>query len=128
MIPNKMLAGRKCPKCHATIGEREVSKFLDEMGIEYIEQCVLDKCKYINSLEYDFYLPEYNCVIEYMGQQHYEVVTFGSSKEGALQNFKNGQIRDNIKREYCRKHNIRFIEIPYWEYKNIKNILSELFY
>lgn len=128
MIPNKMLIGRKCPKCYATIGEREISKFLDEMGIEYIEQCVLDKCKYINSLEYDFYIPEYNYVIEYMGKQHYELVTFGASKEDALKNFKNGQIRDNIKRDYCKKHNIRFIEIPYWEYKNIKNILSELFY
>lgn len=128
MVPNKMLAGRKCPKCHATIGEREVARFLDEIGVEYIEQCSLDKCKYINLLEYDFYLPEYNYVIEYMGQQHYEIVTFGALKEDAIKNFEIGQIRDNIKREYCKEHNIKFIEIPYWEYKNIRNILSEIFY
>ena len=32
-------------------------------------------------------------------------------------------IRDNIKREYCKQHNILLIEVPYWEYDNMESFL-----
>ena len=30
---------------------------------------------------------------------------------------------DNIKTQYCQQNNIKLIRIPYWEFKNIENIL-----
>ena len=33
--------------------------------------------------------------------------------------FEDGQIRDNLKREYCIKNSINLIEIPYWDFNKI---------
>ena len=69
-------------------------------------------------LSFDFYLPEYNTIIEYQGLQHYRYVpSFQSEKV-----FKEGQIRDDIKRKYCKDNNINLIEIPY----NEKNVEKEI--
>ena len=53
-------------------------------------------------------------LIEYQGIQHYQESIF--SKYESLQERQN---RDNIKREYCKSHNIKLIEIPYWDYEKI---------
>lgn len=59
-------------------------------------------------MPFDFYLPNKNAVIEVNGQQHYyETKTF-------KQTLSDRQRVDNIKKEYCLKHNIKYIEIPYW--------------
>jgi hypothetical protein len=33
------------------------------------------------------------------------------------------QKHDKIKKEYCVMNDIKFIEIPYWDFKNIESIL-----
>lgn len=43
----------------------------------------------------------------------------------ALENFKQTQINDQTKNEYCRKNNIKLIRIPYWEFGNIEEILNK---
>ena len=35
-------------------------------------------------------------------------------------------LQNDIKKEYCLKNNIKLLEIPFWDYKNIKNILDNL--
>jgi prolyl-tRNA synthetase len=35
------------------------------------------------------------------------------------------QNNDNIKKHYCLKNNIKLLEIPYWEFKNVENIIKE---
>ena len=35
------------------------------------------------------------------------------------------QIRDQIKNEYCKNHNIVLVRIPYWQYNQITDILTE---
>lgn len=37
--------------------------------------------------------------------------------------YQNRLKKDNIKKEYCIKNNIKLIEISYKDYKNIENIL-----
>ena len=34
------------------------------------------------------------------------------------------QKRDKIKNTYCEEHGIKLIRIPYWEFKNIEEILN----
>jgi len=34
--------------------------------------------------------------------------------------------RDKKKNEYCKNNNIRLLRIPYYEFKNIENILKNL--
>ena len=77
-------------------------------------------CKSKKLLQFDFYLPKYNILIEYDGIQHYKPVGFfGGKKE-----FKETQMRDNIKNKYCKDNNINLIRIRYDE--NIEERLSFL--
>lgn len=80
----------------------------------------IDGCKY----RYDFYLPDYNTLIEYDGEQHYMPVNFGKWDDEELQkHFEITQVHDKIKNDYCDKHNINLLRIPYWEKQNIEEII-----
>lgn len=120
-------SGQRCPKCRASRGEKEVSKVLSSMGIQYINQYRMDGCKYHGVLPFDFYIPNMNICIEYDGIQHYECVNFsGKMTEDEMnKNLKLVQKRDNIKNQYCSDNNIKLIRIPYWEFDNIEKILKE---
>lgn len=77
-------------------------------------------------LPFDFYLPQNNIIIEYDGQHHYFPVNFnGITDEEALENHKMTKKHDKQKDNYCLKHNIKIIRIPYWDLKIIPNILDE---
>lgn len=121
--PSSLLSGNGCIKCQESKGERAVSKCLDSMNIRYEIEHKFDDCKYRNKLPFDFYIPEYNLCIEYQGEQHYMVVNY----RGGNKKFNENQIRDNIKREYCRHNNIELLEIPYWDYDNVEKILHKRF-
>ena len=114
----------KCFKVYK--GEEEISKILKENNIEFKEQYGFKECRYKYPLKFDFYLPKYNTCIEYDGEGHYDLINFGGKDEEELiKMFKEGQKRDEIKNQYCKDNNIKLIRIPYWEFKNIKNILKE---
>ena len=71
-------------------------------------------------MSYDFYLPEYNLLIEYQGQQHYEPVEhFGGEEKFRIQ-----QERDKKKRKMAQEKNIELLEISYLDYDKIQNILE----
>ena len=98
----------------------------NEMNIKYISQYKFkDLLGDYSQLKFDYYLPEYNILIEYQGQQHYySSEFFGGEKKFQLQ-----QKYDNLKREYCKNNGYNLIEIPYWDYekldeKYIENILK----
>lgn len=113
----------RCRKCKESKGEKEVSRVLDELGMNYKTQYVFDKCEYKRSLPFDFYIPHYNVCIEYDGEQHYK-------KEGSFGNinsYKEISKRDEIKTNFCLNNEIELIRIPYWAYKNIEKILKNRF-
>lgn len=119
-----------CPKCDTmSCGEVTIDNFLQEHNIEHYAQYSFKDCVYIHILRFDFYIPQYNLCIEYQGKQHYEPIDFSSklSDEEKLQQFKDNQTRDNIKREYCKLNNINLLEISYMQYDNINEILTEYF-
>lgn len=73
-----------------------------------------------NPLSYDFYLSKYNLLIEYQGRQHKELVeAFGGEEY-----FKIQQEHDKRKRQYAKDHNIKLLEIWYWDFNSIEDILS----
>ena len=47
-----------------------------------------------------------------------------SAKERFIQR----QINDTIKTQYCNKHNIKLIRIPYTEYNEVENILDKILF
>jgi len=117
--------GNGCPRCNQSKGEKKLDVTLSEKNITHISQYKFDDCKYKTTLPFDTFLPNYNTCVEYQGKQHYEPVNFaGKGEEWALKQFELIKIKDKIKKDYCKNNNINLIEIPYWEFNNIEEILN----
>lgn len=112
--------------CVHSYGERKIRKVLLDLGISFITEKTFIGC--INpetdaNLRFDFYLPDYECCIEYDGEQHFRIAG-GRFDEEALQNL---QKRDQIKNNWCYNNGIILIRIPYQERDNINaNLLKQL--
>lgn len=101
--------GTGCPRCKSSKGEKKIRKYLQDNNIIFEEQkAVLVNNRY---LRFDFYIESKNkkIAIEYNGIQHYEKIGFFGGEEGFIKQ----QQRDKEKEEYCKKHNIELIIIPY---------------
>lgn len=115
-----------CPLCNQSSGEILLLNLLKKNHFNINSQHSFKDCKHINVLRFDAYDLSNNIAYEYQGEQHYFPVDFaGKGKEWAEQQFKINQQRDEIKRDYCRDNNITLIEIPYWEFDNMKDFLYE---
>lgn len=109
--------------CLGSSGEQNIKTFLNNNYIKFIPQQKYETLLGLggNKLSYDFYLPSYNLLVEYQGKQHYESIEyFGGDEQFEIQ-----VEHDSRKRNYARLHNIDLLEIPYWEEKNLENILND---
>lgn len=125
------LRGQGCPCCGAEArasismskGEVRISNFLNEHSTDFISQKSFKGCKYINSLSFDFYLPQKNTLIEFDGEQHYRFIKkFHNNMDG----FKTQKIRDNIKTQYAIDNDINLLRIRWDEIDIIADILHKL--
>ena len=117
------LCGAGCPHCRESNGEKIVEKILDNLGIEYKRQYKIPELLNDHKVIVDFYLLDYNTIIEYNGRQHYMAIDyFGGEERFNLQ-----QERDSNLREYCNTNNINLIEIKYTEdtLEKIEKIIKE---
>jgi hypothetical protein len=108
--PYSHLRGKGCPVCFESKGENEVSTILDKRGVVYKRQLAIESD--VNTYGYlyvDFYLPDYNTIIEFNGKQHYMCVEGLGGKLA----FDKQKARDEELRQYCKDHNIKLIEIRY---------------
>lgn len=55
-----------------SVGEEKIEVLLKKIKYKYETQKYFSNCKLIRPLPFDFYLPDYNCCIEYDGIQHFE--------------------------------------------------------
>ena len=120
-----------CPICSAefteTQGEAEIRRWLLKHDITNFKQDEVTlpnenpKCKR-QHLRPDFWLPDYNLFIEYNGEQHYENVEYFFDDDFT---FEDQQIRDQTLRDYCHRHGHNLLEIPYWDFKRIGEILTD---
>lgn len=104
--------------CKESSGEKCIRDYLELNNLEFIQEKRFIDCRDNKPLPFDFYLPNYNLVIEFDGQQHYEP-KFGE------ENFAQTQKHDKIKNKYCKDNNINLLRIPYWEGHNIEDIISK---
>lgn len=111
----------RCPKCSNSESKAEsfIKSFLINNNIIFKQEKGFDECRDINRLPFDFYLPEYNMIVEYNGKQHYEPIDYFGGENA----FEIRRKHDEIKYEYCKSNNIKLVIIPYWEEKNIEDIL-----
>jgi very-short-patch-repair endonuclease len=111
---NHLTLKRGCPHCKISKNEILISKILLENNIKFEQQKKFEKCRYKSKLMFDFYLPNFNICIEYDGKQHYEDI-YNSEIE-----FKNVQLRDEIKNKFCKENKINLLRIKYNENVNDK--------
>lgn len=117
----------RCPSCQRKypIGEQLIIDRLSEININYEHIYKFDDCIYKQKLSYDFaILDDKNNVlglIEFQGRQHYEPIEYFGGQE----QFEYQQMRDRIKREYCKTNSIPLLEIPYYKQDNINQILDD---
>lgn len=101
--------------CITSIGEANIQNILQENKIVFEKQKIFPDLISESGgyLRYDFYLPEYNRLIEFDGEQHYEEISFYSSTLEYRQN------KDQLKNNYAKMKNIDLVRIPYTEKNNI---------
>jgi len=65
-------------------------------------------------LHADFVLPDFNCVIEVDGEQHFGPVTFGGiSEKEAQQNYEGQKHRDQLKHRICVEMEYKLVRIKH---------------
>ena len=109
VTPHNFKHGRRCPKCSYSNGEIVVEKILNDNSIRYEHPKTFPDLMDKNKLHYDFYLSEYNLLIEYQGKQHYGSVKYF----GGEQSYAKQKAHDEMKKKYAFDNGYSFIAIPY---------------
>lgn len=113
--------------CIKSAGETKIKSILNELNIYFETQKSFETCRFEDTkalAKFDFYLPEYNCLIEYDGEQHFLSRQSGWSNDIQLAYTKS---HDNFKNQWCYQNNIRLIRIPYTDFNQIdKNYIQNL--
>ena len=97
--------------------EIKIEDILRRAGINFKEEYSFSDLIGQNghALRFDFAVFDDNddleFLIEYQGIQHYKP----KSVFGGMSGLRKQQFYDMQKREYCKKHNIKLILIPYWD-------------
>lgn len=120
--PNKFLKGYRCTKCRLSKGEDAIRLLLKNNNIKHISQKKFSGLVGLGgrNLSYDFYLPKYNLLIEYQGNFHDGSAALQTDKQLQRQ-----QEHDRRKKQYAIDNNIKLLEIWYWDFDNIEDILNK---
>lgn len=123
--PAALLRSGYCPKCDKkdSIGEKKIAKFLEQNNIKYISQMYFSNWN-IGIHYFDFYIPQYNLILEYHGIQHYEYNTYFHKN---FEEFQYRQKKDIEKKETALKNGFNYISIKYTLLNNLDSILEYIF-
>lgn len=127
-ISNSTVYNFRCPQCQYSKGEERIGQYLIQNNIKHITQKTFNDLRGIKGglLSYDFYLPEYNLLIEYQGEFHdINLKNDYNYTEYLRKNLQKQYEHDKRKREYAKNNNIKLLEIWYWDFDNIESILQK---
>ena len=101
----------------ASYGQIKIEDILQQAGLMYQQEYSFRDL--VSSaghpLRFDFAVfdddGQIDFLIQYQGIQHYKA----KSKFGGITGLKKQQFYDMLKRQYCNKHDIKLILIPYWD-------------
>ncbi len=86
-------------------GPRVIREFLYSHDIEFMSEYRFKEHPTVQRYPFDFYLPQYELLIEYQGRQHLD------GWRNDSQNAEEIQARDKIKREFARAKGFNYLEI-----------------
>jgi len=111
-----------CPICDESSGENKVRLFLLDNNISFIHEWKDHDCKYKRKLRFDYYLPDFKCIIEYDGKQHFKPIKFF----GGVKAFNQLKLRDKFKKNWAKKNKIKLIRVKYTIKKVDKYLKSKI--
>lgn len=119
-IPHTHLTGKGCKKCRGSKGEDKIARIFESKNIRFIhdENCL----EFLGELRPDFYLPDYNLIIEYDGEQHFKSIEIF----GGVERFEKTQELDALKTQLCEEHNIKLVRISYTQFNEIERIIDSI--
>lgn len=130
------LNGSGCPYCNRGTSklEEELKHFLIEKHISFEEQKTFPWSKEGRKIfKYDFFLNDYNCLIECQGKQHFRLGGWTKNKEKKEITFNDIERRDKEKLELAKLNKIKLfyfsnlhIEYPYKVYEDKEQLLSDI--
>jgi len=117
-----------CPQCKASKGEKQLDLILTKYNTPHYSQYTFNDLLGIGGGILKFDVPVFwdeektklRMLIEYDGEQHFKWIKGMMTKK----QFESLQINDERKNNYCKNNNIKLLRIPYWDFDNIENILS----
>ncbi len=101
----------------ASYGQIKIEDILNEAGLSFQEQYSFTDLVSSSGhpLRFDFAVfdddGEIDFLIQFQGIQHYKP----KEKFGGMTGLKKQQYYDMLKRQYCKKHDIKLVLIPYWD-------------
>lgn len=122
--PYNFLQGHGCPKCKKSRGENIIRNYLLNNNIKFQQEYEFPDLFHKNKerpLRFDFYLEDYNLLIEFDGKQHFEK-SFYTDTDDILEDRK---FKDKLKDKYCKEKGYSLLRINYKELKNIEKILKK---
>lgn len=113
LVNNKTIS---CGCIHSK-GEEKIAKILRENNILFEREKIFENGKYENSnrnFRFDFYLPDYNLVIEFDGKQHFEPTSGNWDID-----VDEIQRKDEYKDNWCKQYGIKIKRISYLQYDTL---------
>ena len=113
---NEITSGKRvnCGCSRRSNGEIKIEDILKQNNINYQIEYKFTDLKDIRPLRFDFAIFDDNNnlikLIEFQGEQHYQNNNYFINDP---------REHDKMKREYCKTHNIKLLEIPYSDYNKI---------
>ena len=123
-VASSLLCGTGCPCCRRSKGEEKIEEYLIKNNITFEPQKKFSELRNILPLSYDFYLPDYNLLIEYQGQFH-DGTTSMVDKD---KYFERQKINDNLKKDYAKNNNYNLLEIWYYDFDKIDSLIDKFIY
>ena len=117
MKPKDILEMTKCPGCiDKEIAER-IGVFLEKAEIPFRKNE-----EFFNGalMSFNYYLPDFNIAIDYAGELYYDNLKNITSAS-------NDKYKQELRNQYCKKHKIKYLQIPFWKADEIYTILYDLF-
>lgn len=113
------VVGCGCPCCALEQTESKpvsaIKQILMDNNIKFVQEKMFDDCVNINKLRFDFFLEEYDVLIEYDGEFHFK--DWGNQITEKVLKQKE---RDSMKDQYAQENNFKMIRVSYKEdYINI---------
>lgn len=115
--PSDHLRGSGCPKCCESKHERKIKVWLQTTDYKFESQKIFPELRHKLPLKCDFYLEDFNLVIEFDGIQHFEPVeAWGGAEKLAMT-----QARDRLKNDHCTEKRINLLRL-----KDGQNVVFEI--